>query len=502
MAGVEVGDDSTVDALRPLFVHQIAGSARRIAELEAALGKARGRCEQLAEENRRLRAELDKARRAGKRQAAPFSRDVKKPDPQRCGRKAGQAYGTKARRQPPLPEEIDEQRDAPLPACCSDCGGDVVFDRMTPQFQEEIVPARTVKRRYEVALGHCSGCDRKVHGSHPDQTSAALGAAGVTLGPVALALGAWLHTGLGVPMGKVAVILQRLGGLTVTPGGLYAALHRIAGDADATYTALIAALRASPAVAADETGWRIDGDRGWLWVFVGDQVTVFDIASGRGYDQAAAILGADFDGVIERDGWAPYRKFDHADHQTCIAHLLRRCRELIATSVAGQAKVPHALARILHDALAVRDRGLTGDEHDAAVQALRGRIARFCARRPTHDPNRRLVAHVTRETDHLLTFLTHPARPQATNWRAEQAIRPMVVNRKNWGGNKTARGAHTTAVLGSILRTCHQQGLDAVAVLAEIQRSGDVPADLTLHPDPAPPDVSMIDVDVGDSLAA
>lgn len=490
-----VGDDPTVDVLRSLFVRQIAMSARRIAELEAALAKARGRCEQLTEENRTLRTELDKARRAGKRQAAPFSRDVKKPDPQPSGRKAGDGYGAKARRRPPPPEQIDEQRDAPLPDCCPDCGGDVVFDRMGEQFQEEIVPARTVKRRYAVALGHCTGCDRKMHGSHPDQTSDALGAAGVTLGPLALALGAWLHSGLGVPMGKVAIILQRLGGLTVTPGGLYAALHRIAGDGDgdATYSALIAALRNSDSVAADETGWRIDGDRGWLWVYVGDRVTVFDIASGRGFDQAAAILGEDFGGVIERDGWAPYRKFEHADHQTCVAHLLRRCREMIATSVAGQAKVPHELSRILHDALAVRDRGVTGDDLDAAVAALRARIDKFCARRPAHDPNRKLVAHVAREKDHLLTFLTHPARPQATNWRAEQAIRPMVVNRKNWGGNKTARGAHTTAVLGSILRTCHQQGLDAVAVLAQIQRDGAIPADLDLHPGHR-----RVDEDIGD----
>ena len=40
------------------------------------------------------------------------------------------------------------------------------------------------------------------------------------------------------------------------------------------------------------------------------------------------VLGADFDGVLVRDGWAPYRCFEDALHQTCLAHLLRRCREL------------------------------------------------------------------------------------------------------------------------------------------------------------------------------
>lgn len=483
---------AVVDPLRGLFARQVKLSAAEIDRLTRDN-------ERLRQENAKLHGELDKARRAGKRQAAPFSRGERKPDPKRPGRKPGEAYGTKARRQPPDPGEVDEQRVAPLPDDCPDCGGPVVCDGVSEQFQEEVIPARTVKRRYEVALGHCTGCERKVHGRHPDQTSAALGAAGVTLGPVALALAAWLHTGLGVPMAKVAQILERLCGLQVTPGGLQQALHRVAGDAEATYSALVAALRASSSVAADETGWRIDAQRGWLWVYVGDTITVFDIASGRGFDQAAAILGADFAGVIERDGWAPYRKFTAADHQTCIAHLLRRCHELIAASVGGQATTPRLLRRILSDALAVRDRGLAGQELHDAVAGLRARIETFCKRQPAHEPNRRLVAHVAREKDHLLTFLTHPARPQATNWRAEQAIRPMVVNRKNWGGNKTARGARTTAVLGSVLRTCAQQGRDPIAVLADIQRTGAIPADLDLTAtDPAP----QRDIDVGDGGVA
>jgi transposase len=87
-------------------------------------------------------------------------------------------------------------------------------------------------------------------------------------------------------------------------------------------------------------------------------VTVYRIAPGRGYEHAKEVLGADFDGVIERDGWAPYRKFIHATHQSCLAHLLRRCRDLIGDADQGQAKTPHAVRRILQRALAVREAGL------------------------------------------------------------------------------------------------------------------------------------------------
>jgi transposase len=127
-------------------------------------------------------------------------------------------------------------------------------------------------------------------------------------------------------------------------------------------------------VAPDETGWRVGGRRAWLWAFAGRQVTVYRIAAGRGFDDAAAVLGAGYAGVLEREGWAPYRKFTAAAHQTCVAHLLRRVGELLADAKRGQAKTPHAIRRILQQALAVRD------QRDAG--ALTPVAAAAAARRP------------------------------------------------------------------------------------------------------------------------
>jgi transposase len=319
-------------------------------------------------------------------------------------------------------------------------------------------------------------------------------------------------------MSKVARILALLG-LKVTPGGLYHAIGRLARAAEPTCRALVLAVRQSAAVAADETGWRVAGHRQWLWVFVGDDVTVYLIAAGRGYEQAASVLDAGFSGVLERDGWAPYRRFTDARHQTCLAHLLRRAGELIADSVAGQAKIPHAVRRLLLDALAVRDqfsdvlaqpagdvvdataveipadqplldrRPAVRDDRDdrddrdeilpsgadrqeqldAEIARLQHDVDELLARHPTHDPNRKLLKHLANEREHLLTFLTAPAI-QATNWRAEQAIRPAVVNRKNWGGNRTSHGAHTQQTLMSVIRTSRQHNVCPIALLEDLQR--------------------------------
>jgi hypothetical protein len=72
----------------------------------------------LQAENERLRRQLDEALRAGKRQAEPFAKGEPQPNPRKPGRKPAKDYGTKAHRQPPSPEQIDEVHEAPVPERC------------------------------------------------------------------------------------------------------------------------------------------------------------------------------------------------------------------------------------------------------------------------------------------------------------------------------------------------------------------------------------------------
>src|SRR3989442_12637336 len=140
----------------------------------------------------------------------------------------------------------------------------------------------------------------------------------------------------------------------MTPIGIVHALHRAARQATPTYTALIETVRHSPMVVPDETGWRVGAQLQWLWVYATPSTTVYAIQPGRGFDQAAALLGAEFAGGLVRHAWAPYRQFEQAAHQTCPAHLLRRCREL-QTDHSG-APLPHRVQTLLQQALHLRDR--------------------------------------------------------------------------------------------------------------------------------------------------
>jgi transposase len=275
--------------------------------------------DRLREERDRLEKELEAARRAAKRQAAPFSKGAPHPSPRRPGRKPGAAYGRRAWRA--VPEHVDEVVEVLPPPKCAACGGEIAVERIDVQHQTDLPPVQPHVTAFHVHVGRCRRCGRRAQGRDARQTSTARGAAASQVGPRALAWAAWLHTGLGVPFAKVATILRTGFGLTITPGGLVQALHRVGERTGPTYQALVAAVQRSPVVAPDETGWKVGGRLWWLWVFVTRDVTVYAIQPGRGYVQAAAILGSRYRGIVVRDGWAPYRKLPQATHQTCLALL-------------------------------------------------------------------------------------------------------------------------------------------------------------------------------------
>ena len=77
------------------------------------------------------------------------------------------------------------------------------------------------------------------------------------------------------------------------------------------------------------------------------------------------------------------------------------------------------------------------------------------------------VRYALNEKKYLYTFLEDGNVPIDNN-RAENAIRPFAVGRKNWLFNNTERGAKCSAILYSIISTAQANGLDAEKYLTDL----------------------------------
>jgi transposase len=439
------------------------------------------RVDDLQAENERLRGQLEAARRAGKRQAGPFAKGEPKPNPKKPGRKPGKDYGTPSHRQPPTPEQIDEVHEATLPTVCPGCGGPLDETHVAQQFQVEI-PRKPIHRQFNIHVGQCRQCHRRVQGRHALQTSDALGAA-AQLGPDAQAAVVELNKQAGLSHGKVTGCLESLFGIPLSRGGSVHTVLRAAARCEPVYEGIRQTVGQSDWVVPDETGWRVGGHSVWLHTLVGPAATAYVIDPTRSGAVAEAILGLDYDGTMIHDGWSPYDQFVEARHQQCLNHLLRRADELEADATRGAVRFPRRVAELLRAGLDLRDRHATGTISTHGLAVARGRLENELAGLiwppKTNAANERLAQHLWSHRDELFTFLRQPGL-DATNWRAELAIRFGVILRKVWGGNRTWVGARAQSVLMSVWRTCWQQERSALDFLSQLLRG--VPVALALPP--------------------
>lgn len=421
----------------------------------------------------RLEKALDEALRRSKRQAAPFSKGKLKAKPKRPGRKPGDQYGLPAQREPP--PTIDEVHEAALPDFCPGCGGGIRETHVDHQYQTEI-PRQPIHRRFNIHVGTCTGCGQCVRGRHQLQTSDAVGAAASQLGPLAQAAMVILNKRGGLSHGKVQSVMRDLFGVNVSRGGVCQAIARVGRKLEPAYQQIGEHVRTSALVCPDETGWRVGGKSAWLHAAATPEATWYRITVGRGGDVLEELLGSNWDGVMVHDGWSPYDRFTEAVHQQCVFHIKTRIKEMLTTAVGSARVFPRRVLELFDDALAQRDRVPTLDV-DMRVQLAES----FCERlrglvdRPKSQPtNERLARHLYKHLPDWFVFLADPAVP-AANTLGEQAMRPAVVNRKVWGGNRTWIGAFTQQVTTSVLDTCRKLGTQVTDFLTRTICSTETP---------------------------
>lgn len=429
---------------------------RRVAELERLVAQ--------------LQARLIELERTSKRQAAPFSKRPPVGLPKKPGRKAGKQHGEHAHRPPPPPETIDETLEAPLPDVCPQCGGAIAEDEdVDEQFQTDI-PTQPVRRKFRIHKGTCKGCGRRIHGRHPLQTSDATGAAQSQIGPNAQASIVYLNKRSGMSYGKIADFFKEANGIDIQPSTATRIVLRTGDKLKPVYEQIKQSIKNSKIITPDETGWRKGGRPVWLHAWVGDQATCYVIDPHRSADALEKVIGLDYSGTLVHDGAASYDRFVEALHQGCVAHPLRRAHNLEETQIGRARAFPRQVINLLQEALGVRDAALAGKptlaDPCAAYEDYCDRLRDLTEQPRANEANDTFARHLYNYSHAWFLFLMDLSVP-ATNHLAEQALRTPIVNRKVFGGNRTAAGCRAQETTSSTIQTCKQQKRSAFAFLRD-----------------------------------
>ena len=415
------------------LIDHILGQYRKIGELEA---KVRELEEKVKAEEKKRTEKFAKPNAVKKRKKRP-------------GQKLGHVGMTRA-----TPEHIDEVINETLCECpeCHHALGEST--EVEDQIQEDIVPAHVRVRKYRRHKYVCGHCGKTVTAPyHPEHVPLGY------LGANVLIQAAILKYHHCLPYRKIRELFQELAGLTISPGGISQALTRISRWLGVEKAVLLEAIRGSPQLHVDETGWRLDGKKSWVWALVNERLAYYHVDRSRARKVLKRLLGPDFDGTLISDFYSVYLNLPYR-MQKCLVHLLREFHDCAKTDRTAEfVRAYRKIKRLINDARRLRARyGQIPDGKYARLRLrLEERLFDFTTADYTNKNMQRLSKRFVQSWLDMFQFLKDPSLDWNNNF-AERMIRPNVIYRNRSFGNRSDRGAEAHGTIMSLMQTLRLQG--------------------------------------------
>jgi transposase len=360
-----------------------------------------------------------------------------------------------------------------LPEHCSHCGGSLpraphkLVTEGEPRRHQvtELPPVQAHITEYRFPNVVCGECGKTTRAPMPQEIAG-------QFGPQLAALIAYLTVVCRMPRRVVEALLAQVLGIEISLGSTQKCWEEASQAVSGPCQELQQQLKTEPVLNVDETGWRTNGDKRYLWAFVAAQYVVYTVAATRGSAVLTQFLGAVFRGVLCSDRFSAYLKYHSGPAQFCWAHLKRTLLGMLEFTKST------AVERFCRDALAEHARlfrlwhKFRGGQIDRRQLVLRSipiqqRIVAL-AERHLESPHREvcnLAMALFEHNERLFTFLGKEG-VEPTNNSAERALRTGVQWRKICFGNRSANGELATARLLTIAETCQLQGLNVLTWLS------------------------------------
>jgi transposase len=212
---------------------------------------------------------------------------------------------------------------AVLPEACRHCGQPFPtaagrrLGRVWRHQVVELLPLAARVTEYQMAVRRCAACGKRTRAALPP------GVPRRPFGARLTAVVAMLSGRYRLSRREVRQFLQDLWAVRVSLGAVVRQEQAQSAALAPSVEEARAVLPQAPVVNMDETGWRQDKRRAWLWTVVTAELAVFWIDRRRSGAVVDALLGADFAGVVGSDRWSAYSRFPAERRAVCWAHTIR-----------------------------------------------------------------------------------------------------------------------------------------------------------------------------------
>ena len=424
----------------------------RIAELEATV------------RDLHARLQLNSTNSSKPPSSDPIGLKRKPPTPPSHRKRGGQPGHRKALRVLVPPEKLRSSTDC-KPEACRRCGQALSGEDPDPLIHQvaELPKIEPIVDEYRLHRLACPDCGETTCGTLPE------GVPTVSFGPYVQAVLATLAGAYRLSKRQIQQLASDLFGLSISTG-MISKLERQSAEAlEAPYNELASAVHTAAVIHADETSWREDRHKAWLWAAVTPRFTAFTIARNRNAQVAQAVLGTKEGSIAVTDRWSSYDWIAGANRQICWSHLRRDFQAMIDRSGAAEPIGKKLLRR--------SDRLFRWWHRLAAEKVDWGRFHRAMVRlrrevkavledgaRCECPRTRGTCAEILRVEESLWTFARVAGVPP-TNNKAERAERHAVIWRRISGGTDSARGSRFVERMLTVVATCRQQGRNVLDYL-------------------------------------
>lgn len=362
------------------------------------------------------------------------------------------------------PDQIIEH----CPTYCTCCGLDLsqVQAAFVERRQEVVLPViKPLFVEHQVFQRTCT-CGHTITADFPCEVTP-----GISYGKDIENLAAYLNVRQYVPFHRLSEMFRHGFNLPISEGALVNAVYRVAKKSVPAYKLIHKRAETSEVNGGDETGMKLNGDKGWFWA-IQSKLFTYIIAS---HNRSGKTLSDSFPNgfafsILVHDCWKSYFKIAALAHQICLAHLLR---ELNHIGECYNLKWSTDLKELFWETIAfkktLRPEDYPHDKTSGPIMEYEERLTKLLMEPIDKEHSiavkfrNRLIKH----RQHIFTFLYYLEVP-ADNNGSERAMRNVKVKQKISGQFKSFQGAEAFAILRSIIDTAIKNNLNPLDTLSKI----------------------------------